>query len=153
MPVGASPRSLITAAIATFAALSIPSIAGAQGLVARLPGLGPTSFSFTNTSIVRYRGLNFDRNVHDDEFFSLTERLDIAVQSSPWRLYVRVDGYSPWNHDTSCTGATSTQCYLHSNWQPGERPFEGARDPASATRSTLPPRGATSPSGVCCPSV
>lgn len=131
MPSGASPRPLLSAALATVAAFSLPSSASAQGLVARLPGLGPTSFSFTNTSIVRYRGLNFDRNVHDDDFFSLTERLDIAVQAAPWRLYLRVDGYSPWNHDTTCTGATSTQCYLHSNWQPGERPFEGARDPAT----------------------
>ncbi len=134
---GAS-RSSRVAALAALAALSVAQTAGAQGLVARLPGLGPTSFSFTNTSIVRYRGINFDRNVHDDDFFSLTERLDIAAQAAPWRLYVRVDGYSPWNHDTTCTGAAATQCYLHSNWQPGERPFEGGRDPATGDAANPP---------------
>lgn len=137
---GAS-RSSRVAALAALGALSVSPSASAQGLVARLPGLGPTSFSFTNTSILRFRGINFDRNIHDDEFLSLTERLDIAVQAAPWRLYVRVDGFSPAFHDTSCTGAASSQCNLHSNWQPGERPFDGARDPATGEPET-PPTGA-----------
>ncbi len=117
MPHGAS-RLRTAALAAVLAALSAPAAARAEGLVLRLPGLGPTSFSFTNTSIFRYRHLNFDRNVHDDEFGSFTERLDIAVQAAPWRLYSRLDGFSPFNHDTSCTGSSSELCYLRSNWRP-----------------------------------
>lgn len=93
--------------------------AAAQGLVVRLPGLGPTSLSATNTTIVRFRGTNFDRNVHDDEFFSLTERLDLSAQAAPWRLYFRVDGFSPWNHDTTCAGSDVELCNLRANWRPG----------------------------------
>ncbi len=118
MPHGA-PRGLRTASLAALLSLALPATAGAQGLVANLPGLGPTSFSITNTTIGRYRGVNFDRNVHDDDFFSLTERLDIAVQAAPWRLYLRLDGFSPFNHDTSCSTVEAELCYLHSNWRPG----------------------------------
>jgi len=68
---------------------------------------------------VRFRGSNFDRNIHDDEFFSLTERLDLAAQAAPWRLYLRVDGFSPWNHDTTCAGSDAELCSVRSNWRPG----------------------------------
>ncbi len=111
-------RPLLPVLAAVCASL-VPTAAAAQGLVVRLPGLGPTSLSATNTTIVRFRGTNFDRNIHDDEFFSLTERLDIAAQAAPWRLYLRVDGFSPWNHDTSCTGSEAELCNLRSNWRPG----------------------------------
>ena len=87
--------------------------------MARLPGLGPTAFTFTNTSLMRYRGSNFDLNVHDDQFGSFTERLDIAATSAPWRLYLRVDGFSPFNHDRSCTEEDVSLCYLRSNYRPG----------------------------------
>jgi hypothetical protein len=73
-------RPLLPVFAAVCASLA-PTAAAAQGLVVRLPGLGPTSLSATNTTIVRFRGTNFDRNIHDDEFFSLTERLDIAAQA------------------------------------------------------------------------
>lgn len=105
-------------AIVTALALA-PSMAGAQGLVARLPGLGPTSFAVTSTSLLRYRHLNFDSNIHDDEFFSLTERLDLSATAAPWRLYMRVDTFTPWNQDTSCTADTASLCYLRSNYRPG----------------------------------
>jgi hypothetical protein len=109
----------VYASLTTFAlSLAWPCMASAQGLVLRLPGLGATSFSFTNTSIVRYRGENYDRNDHDDHFGSLTERLDIAAQAAPWRLYLRLDGFSPFFHDTSCTGTESSLCYLRGNWRP-----------------------------------
>ncbi|MFO0610534.1 MAG: hypothetical protein U0324_45655 [Polyangiales bacterium] len=117
MPRGGNP--LVVPALAAVCALLAPAAASAQGLVVRLPGLGPTSLSATNTTIVRFRGSNFDRNVHDDEFFSLTERLDLAAQAAPWRLYLRVDGFSPWNHDSSCSGTEADLCYLRSNWRPG----------------------------------
>jgi hypothetical protein len=97
-----------------------PSLAAAQGLVLRLPGLGPTAFTVTNTSIVRYRAQNFDLNPSDDDFFSLTERLDLAAQAAPWRLYTRVDAFVPWNHDTSCPDRDdpSSNCYLRWNLRP-----------------------------------
>ncbi|MEZ4407142.1 MAG: hypothetical protein R3A52_11770 [Polyangiales bacterium] len=106
--------------LALLAALLLSSSAArAQGLVARLPGLGPTGFSITSTSLLRYRHLNFDTNTHDDEFFSLTERLDLSATAAPWRLYMRVDTFTPWNHDTSCTGDLTSLCYLRSNYRPG----------------------------------
>ena len=74
MPRGGTP--LVVPALAAVCALLAPAAGLAQGLVVRLPGLGPTSLTATSTTIVRFRGSNFDRNVHDDEFFSLTERLD-----------------------------------------------------------------------------
>ena len=111
MPHGAS-RVAPLASLLVLSALAAPSAAGAQGIIARLPGLGPTSFSFTNTSIARFRGVNFDRNVHDDNFGSLTERLDFAMQAAPWRFYLRFDGFSPVNHDSSCTPTEADLCYL-----------------------------------------
>ncbi len=83
-----------------------------------MPGLGRTAFSFTNTSIVRYRGNNFDLNTHDDRFLSLTERLDFTAQAAPWRLYARLDGFSPLLHDTSCSSEVDSLCYLRSNYRP-----------------------------------
>ena len=97
------PRSAALALLSVTLTATLPSTALAQGLVARLPGLGPTAFTITNTSLLRYRGSNFDQNLHDDRFGSFTERLDIAATSAPWRLYLRVDGFSPFGHDTSCT--------------------------------------------------
>jgi hypothetical protein len=113
------PRLAALAALLPFALSALPGTAAAQGLVARLPGLGPTAFTFTNTSLLRYRGSNFDLNRHDDQFGSFTERLDIAATSAPWRLYLRVDGFSPFNHDTSCTEDEVSLCYLRSNYRPG----------------------------------
>lgn len=118
MPHGASRVSPL-ASLLLVSALAAPSAAGAQGIIARLPGLGPTSFSFTNTSIGRFRGGNFDRNVHDDNFGSLTERLDFAMQAAPWRFYLRFDGFSPVNHDRSCSPTEADLCYLQPNWRPG----------------------------------
>lgn len=98
---------------------ALPRTALAQGLVARLPAIGPTAFTITNTSLLRYRGSNYDLNVHDDQFGSFTERLDVAATSAPWRLYLRVDGFSPFFHDTSCTDEEVSLCYLRSNYRPG----------------------------------
>lgn len=94
-------------------------MASAQGLVARLPGLGPTSFSFTNTTVARYRGQNFDTNLHDDNFGSLTERLDASALATPWRLYLRVDGFVPFLHDTTCAPNEAALCYLNWDLRPG----------------------------------
>jgi hypothetical protein len=95
-----------------------PAAAGAQGLVRRLPGLGPTAFTFTNTNLVRFRGNNFDANPRDDNFGSYTLRLDMAATAAPWRLYARVDGFSPIGHDTGCGPEEASLCYLRSNYRP-----------------------------------
>ncbi len=95
-----------------------PASAGAQGLVRRLPGLGPTAFTFTNTNLVRFRGNNFDANPRDDNFGSYTLRLDMAATAAPWRLYARIDGFSPLGHDTSCPLEQASLCYLRSNYRP-----------------------------------
>lgn len=133
-----APRSTAPA-LAALAALLAPGAASAQGLVLRLPGLGPTSLTATSTTIVRFRGSNFDRNVHDDEFFSLTERLDLAAQAAPWRLYLRVDGFSPWNHDTSCAGSDADLCSVRSNWRPGSYDASAPNDYANVS-NLLPER-------------
>lgn len=113
------PRSVAFALLSVSLSATLPSTALSQGLVARLPGLGPTAFTVTNTSLLRYRGSNFDQNLHDDHFGSFTERLDLAATSAPWRLYLRVDGFSPFNHDRSCTEDEVSLCYLRSNYRPG----------------------------------
>jgi len=113
------PRLPALALLLSVTLPALPRTALAQGLVARLPGLGPTAFTFTNTSLLRYRGSNFDLNVHDDRFGSFTERLDIAATAAPWRLYLRVDGFSPFGHDRSCTEDEVSLCYLRSNYRPG----------------------------------
>ncbi|MBI5516504.1 MAG: hypothetical protein HY909_22155 [Deltaproteobacteria bacterium] len=113
MPSHTTPSLPLPLAITLGAALTVfGPAARAQGLVRRLPGLGPTAFTVTSTSLTRYRAQNFDDNLHDDHFFSLTERLDLSATAAPWRLYVRWDGFVPWNHDTSCT--TDQGCYLRS---------------------------------------
>ncbi len=114
-------RSRIAAFVAV---LALPGSAWAQGLVARLPGVGPTAFTITDTTLLRFRGSNFDTNPHDDDFFSLTERIDIAATAAPWRLSLRLDGFSPWNHDTTCTPDQAASCYLHSDYRPGT--YDGA---------------------------
>lgn len=111
-------RALRLAALPTALLLSTASAHG-QGLVARLPGLGPTSFSITSTTVGRYRGQNFDTNPHDDHFGSVTERLDLSALATPWRLYVRVDGFVPFGHDTSCAPNEAALCYLNWDLRPG----------------------------------
>lgn len=111
-----SPRRL--SLLLSLSSLLVSAQASAQGLVWRLPGLGPTGFTITNTSLVNYRGSNFNANTSDDNFFSFTERLDLAAQAAPWRLYLRLDGFSPFLHDTSCTGTRASDCYLASNYRP-----------------------------------
>lgn len=110
------PRGIAT----LLASLALcPAAASAQGLVARLPGLGPTSFSFTNTTVARFRGQNFDTNLRDDNFGSLTERLDASALATPWRLYLRVDGFVPFLHDTTCAPNEASLCYLNWDLRPG----------------------------------
>jgi len=113
------PRSAALAVALSALLPSLPRTALAQGLVARLPVLGPTAFTITNTSLLRYRGSNFEFNRRDDHFGSFTERLDLSATSAPWRLYMRVDGFSPFGHDRSCTEDEASLCYLRSNYRFG----------------------------------
>lgn len=91
---------------------------GRPGLVRRLPGLGPTAFTFTNTNLVRFRGNNSDANPRNNKSGSYTLRLDMAATAAPWRLYARVDGFSPIGHDTGCGPEEASLCYLRSNYRP-----------------------------------
>lgn len=132
--------SRLTALLA--ALLLAPTGASAQGLVARLPGLGPTSFSFTSTTVGRYRGQNFDTNLRDDNFGSLTERLDVSALATPWRLYLRVDGFVPFGHDTTCAPNEAALCYLNWDLRPGGtgRDRSGRGEGDNILDSVLPER-------------
>lgn len=60
-----------------------------------LPVLGATTFSMTSTTIAQYRGDNFNRETTDDDFFSISERLELAAQGEETRVAVRIDGFLP----------------------------------------------------------
>lgn len=72
-----------------------------------LPVLGPTTLSFTNTTVVEYWNDNFNSNEAarrpggrwreaeaDDGFLGLTERLQLVLQGDEVRLSARVDGFA-----------------------------------------------------------
>lgn len=60
-----------------------------------LPVFGRSTFSMTSMTTLRYRGSNYDPNPHDDDFGSLAQRFDLALQGDELRLEVRVDGFLP----------------------------------------------------------
>lgn len=88
-------RSL--ALIAAIASLSIaaPSRARAQSPTFELPVFGETTFSMTSTTTLRYRGNNYNANPYDDDFGSLYQRFDLALQGDELRLEVRLDAFVP----------------------------------------------------------
>lgn len=105
----------------------------AQGPIFEHPLFGRTTFSLTNTTIVRYRGDNYDlfANVHDDDFGSLYERLDMALQGERVRLESRFDLFLPHTvfAPPRCTPERADDCYLTWDvraerltlrWEPGE---------------------------------
>jgi hypothetical protein len=73
--------------------LSAPP-ARAQAPSFELPVFGETTFQLTSTSLLRYRGDNYD-NRFDDDFVSLYQRLDASLQGEELRLEVRVDAFLP----------------------------------------------------------
>ncbi len=100
---------------------AIPAVAGAQGIVFRLPGLGPTSYTFTNTTLATYRHSNLDQNQFDDGYLALTERFDSALTAAPWRLQLRIDGSAPvFNRAIPAEGAV---------WAQGTQTFAGCALP------------------------
>jgi hypothetical protein len=82
-------------AIAVASALfGLPAASHAQ-VNFRLPVLGPTSFTFNNTSLMTWRRTNFDAVSADDNLLSFTERFDSQFTAPPWRLQVRIDAFAP----------------------------------------------------------
>jgi len=63
---------------------------------------GPTTFSLTNTTRVDYWGDDFDDDVFDDEFFAITERVELAMQGTELRLQARLDLFLPIYLDDTC---------------------------------------------------
>ncbi len=133
------PRGSSLESVAKRLAIAVPLAAGvasasseafAQGIVFRLPVLGQTSFTFTNTTITTYRVNNFDNNQFDDRFLSFTERFDSALTSAPWRLQLRIDGFLPllnravpapgvqWagTNQPMFNGCTLPYCYDYLRW-------------------------------------
>lgn len=87
-------RTKLAAAACALSLFATTSIAEAQ-VNFRLPGLGPTSFTFTNTSLLTWRRSNFDQITADDNLLSFTERFDSQFTAPPWRLQVRLDAFLP----------------------------------------------------------
>lgn len=86
-----------------------------------LPVLGRTTFSMTSTSILRYRGDNYDLGISfDDDFGSLYERLDLALQSDHVRVEARVDAFVPHTVflPSPCTIEGDQRCYLSWDLRP-----------------------------------
>ncbi len=89
-----------------------------------LPGLGHTTFTLTNTTILRYRGSNYDLSPFDDDFGSLYERLDLALQADQVRAEARVDLFLPHTVlvESRCAGEPlgeeDPRCYLDWDLRP-----------------------------------
>jgi hypothetical protein len=69
---------------------------GGTDLSFDLPVFGHTTFSMTSTTTGRYRGNNYDGNPYNDDFFSLRQRFDLALQGDELRLEMRLDGFLPF---------------------------------------------------------
>lgn len=98
-----------------------PSLAHAQAdLSFELPLVGETTFSLTNTTMLRFRGENYDLNPHDDDFFSLYERLDLVLQASELRAEARIDAFVPQQVfvESPCTIEGDARCYLDWDLRP-----------------------------------
>ena len=60
--------------------------AAADDLSLDLPVFGRTTLSMTSTTTARYRGQNYDNNPFDDDFASIQQRFDFALQGDELRL-------------------------------------------------------------------
>lgn len=101
-------------ALVVIATLGAPLHARAQGPSFEHPIFGHTTFSLTNTTLVRYRGANYDANAYDDDFGSLYERLDMALQGDRVRLESRFDLFVPHTvfEASRCPFEPDPRCYL-----------------------------------------
>jgi hypothetical protein len=85
------------------ACAGIASSASADDLSFDLPVFGRSTFSMTSTTTARYRGNNYDTNLFDDDFGSLQQRFDLALQGDELRLEVRLDTFLPFGFERSVT--------------------------------------------------
>jgi len=85
-------------ALTVFGGSAVPRASAQPGLSFDTPGLGQTTFQLTSTSLLRYRGDNYDptNNELDDDFFSLYQRLDLSLQTDTLRLESRIDAFVPF---------------------------------------------------------
>lgn len=83
----------ITVWMTAFAA--VPSPARADAPTLDLPVFGESTFTMTSTTTLRYRGDNYDPNPYNDDFGSLYQRLDLALQGDELRFEVRLDAFLP----------------------------------------------------------
>lgn len=115
-----SALSLI-AAMGALLTFFVAAPASAQpDLSFELPWFGRTTFSMTSTTEVRYRGENYDANLFDDDFGSLYQRLDLALQSDEVRAEARIDAFVPHTvfQASPCTLEGDARCYLRWDLRP-----------------------------------
>jgi hypothetical protein len=125
------PHSRTLALAAGVFALGVAAPVAADDLSLELPVFGQSTFSMTSTTTARYRGQNYDNNPFDDDFASIQQRFDLALQGGELRLEVRLDTFIPFAFDEtvtyrgmmvprsawfgsagSCPEAASSFCYL-----------------------------------------
>jgi hypothetical protein len=97
-----SPLTALLACL-SLATLATSAPAHADDLSFDLPVFGRTTFSMTSTTTARYRGNNYDTNLFDDDFGSLQQRFDLALQGDELRLEVRLDTFLPFGFERSIT--------------------------------------------------
>lgn len=117
--IGLRNTLLATGVVAGFCGVSSKATDADAQVNFRLPGVGLTSFTFNNTTLLSYRRTNFDSDKGDDNLLSLTERFDSQFTAPPWRLQVRVDGFAPLllAPPTFCaTGAMGPTCTASLHW-------------------------------------
>lgn len=131
-----TPRSILGIA-AAFAVWGVALGASAQDDNSfELPLFGTTTWSATSTTIFRARGDNYDLNEFDDDFASLYERLNFALQgSNNLRVETRIDLFVPHTVflESPCPFDEDNRCYLDWDlrperfalrWEPGDWTIE-----------------------------
>ena len=114
-------RRAVGAALAVGIVVSGTGVVRAQDdLSFELPLIGRTTFSLTNTTLIRFRGTNYDANLFDDDFGSLYERLNFSFQADEWRAEGRIDAFVPTTVfvDSPCTIDGDMRCYLEWDLRP-----------------------------------
>lgn len=108
-------RATAVVALAVCLTLAAASPAVAQAPSFELPLFGETTFSLTNTSILRYRGNDYELgDPYDEDFGSLYQRFDLALQGDELRVESRIDAFVPTTvfQESPCTVAGDSRCYL-----------------------------------------
>ena len=127
-------RNETLALLAGVFVLAAAAPASADDLSLDLPVFGHSTFSMTSTTTLRYRGQNYNTlpaNPFDDDFASIQQRFDLALQGDELRLEVRLDTFIPFAFDETvvfngrsltrpawfgsaagCPEVSSSLCYL-----------------------------------------